>query len=248
MTRAAGPLAFAVCAIGCALAAGCAAPGEPTARHPVVPTPVTDLAAQQSGNSFVLQFTLPTKSMDREPLAERPSVEIYRATLAPGAAPDKKSPWRLAFTIPPEQIDRYLAGERVEFHDPLASRDVSNAAGTALAYKVRTREVRARDSADSNVVVARAYPPPEPPGGVQAEVMEHAIEISWSAPQRLPGAAAVCLSRVPGGSGAAGGRPGGRRKTFRQIAVRTARRNRGNAFRRRRFRIRPDLRLQRSRS
>ncbi|SRR5579871_1540538 len=196
MTRAAGPLAFAVCAIGCALAAGCAAPGEPTARHPVVPTPVTDLAAQQSGNSFVLQFTLPTKSMDREPLAERPSVEIYRATLAPGAAPDKKSPWRLAFTIPPEQIDRYLTGERVEFHDPLASRDVSNAAGTALAYKVRTREVRARDSADSNVVVARAYPPPEPPGGVQAEVMEHAIEISWSAPPSVSQAQQPYVYRV----------------------------------------------------
>src|SRR5215469_11858563 len=136
MTRAAAPVAFALCAIGCALAAGCAAPGEPSPRHPVVPAPVVDLAAQQSGNSLVLQFTLPTKSMDREPLAERPSVEIYRARLAPGASPDKKSPWRLAFTIPPEQIDHYLTGERVEFPDPLASGDVSNAAGTSFAYKV----------------------------------------------------------------------------------------------------------------
>lgn len=182
MIRAAAPLAFVCCVVGCALAAGCAAPGEPIARHPVVPVPVTDLTAQQSGNSLTLRFTLPARSADREPLAERPSVEIYRAKLSPGAVADKKAPWRLAYTIPSEQVDHYLTGERVEFHDVLSAEDLAAAAGSSFAYKVRTRAVRARASADSNIVVARAYPPPEPPQGVKAEVMEHAIEISWIAP------------------------------------------------------------------
>jgi hypothetical protein len=182
MIRAAAPVAFAWCLVGCALATGCASPGEPNARHPVVPTTVSDLAAQQSGDSFILRFTLPARSADRAPLAEHPAVEIYRAKLPAGAAPDKKAPWRLAYTIPSELVDRYLKDDRVEFHDPLTPDDFAGAAGSAVAYKVRTRETRARASADSNVVLARAYPPPEAPSDVEAAVMEVVIEISWTAP------------------------------------------------------------------
>lgn len=214
MTRAGAALAFATCVIGCALGAGCAAPGEPVARHPVLPTPVTDLSAQQSGNSLLLRFTLPTRSTDRRPLAESPAVEIYRARLAPGAAADKKTPWRLAFTIPPEQIDHYLTDGRLEFHDPLTPEDFSNAAGIRFAYKVRTREVRARASADSNIVLVQAYPPPEAPTDVRVDVMEHAIEISWSAPPsasqgRQPYVYRVYREEVepPAEGQAAGGKP-----------------------------------------
>jgi hypothetical protein len=182
MIRAAAPVAFACFVVGCALAAGCASPGEPNARHPVVPTTVSDLAAQQSGDSFILRFTLPARSADRQPLAEHPAVEIYRANLPSGALPDKKAPWRLAYTIPSEQVERYLKDDHVEFHDPLTPDDLAGAAGSALAYKVRTRETSARASADSNVVLARAYPPPEAPQGVNIVVMEDAIEISWTGP------------------------------------------------------------------
>ena len=197
MIRCAAPLAFVTCVVGCALAAGCAAPGEPVARHPILPTPVTDLAAQQSGNSLTLRFTLPTRSTDREPLTEHPSVEVFQAKLPPGVAPDKKAPWRLAYTIPSEQVDHYLTGERLEFHDALSPEDFAAAAGgSSFAYKVRTRAVRAQDSADSNIVVARAYSPPEPPQGVSAEVMEHATEISWFAPPSASQAQPPYLYRV----------------------------------------------------
>ena len=104
MIRAAALLDLAFCLFACALAAGCAAPGEPTARHPVVPVAVSDLAARQYGNAFALTFTLPARSLDREALSEYPTIEIYRAALPPGAAPDKKTAWRLAFTIPSEQV------------------------------------------------------------------------------------------------------------------------------------------------
>jgi hypothetical protein len=182
MIRAAAPLAFALCALGCALAAGCAAPGEPTPRHPVVPAAVADLAAQQSGNSLVLRFTFPTRSTDREALPERPAMEIYRVKLPPGAAPAKNSPWRLAYTIPSEQADRYLQGDHVEFHDPLTPDDLAGPAGSSLGYKVRTREVKERSSADSNVIVVRSYPPPDPAQDVKAAVTEKAIAITWTTP------------------------------------------------------------------
>ena len=121
MIRAAAPLALSACMVACILASGCAAPGEPTPRRPVVPVAVTDLGARQYGNAFALTFTLPARSIDREALAEHPTIEIYRAALPPGAATDTKTAWRLVYTIPSEQVDPYLKGERLEFRDPLAA-------------------------------------------------------------------------------------------------------------------------------
>ena len=196
MIRAAAPTVFALCVLGCALAAGCGAPSEPVARHPIVPAPVTDLTARQSGNSMALRFTLPARSLDRAALAEHPTIEIYRTKLEPGAVPDKKAPWRLAYEIPSEQVDRYLTGEQIEFHDPLVADDVASPAGSSIAYKVRTREVETRESGDSNVVSVRVYPPPEPPQGVTVAVREKAIEISWTAPPVPPNGQAPHSYRV----------------------------------------------------
>ena len=188
MIRAAALLALAFCLLACALAAGCAAPGDPTARHPVVPVAVSDLAARQYGNAFALTFTLPARSMDREALAEHPTIEIYRVALSPGAAPDKKTAWRPAFTIPSAQVDPYLKAGHIEFHDPLTAEDFARAAGSSMAYKVRTRAARARDSEDSNIVVARIYPPPEAPRDVHVSVSESALVVNWTEAALPPGA------------------------------------------------------------
>src|SRR5579863_3148601 len=163
MIRAAAPLALSACILACVLASGCAAPGEPTPRRPVVPVAVTDLGARQYGNAFALTFTLPSRSLDREALAEHPTVEIYRAILPAGTAADKKTAWRLVYTVPSEQVDPYLKGDHVEFRDPLTAEDFARAAGSSIAYKVRTRAAKARASDDSNVVTARIYSPPEAP-------------------------------------------------------------------------------------
>lgn len=188
MTRARAPLAFVFCLLACALAAGCAAPGDPTARHPVVPAAVTDLTALQYGNAFELAFTLPSRSMDREALAEHPTIEIYRAQLPPGAALDKKTAWGLAYSIPSEQVDRYLKGERIDFRDPLTAEDLARAAGSSMAYKIRTSAVKSRASADSNVVMARIYPAPDAPREVRVSVTESALIVSWAEAALPPGA------------------------------------------------------------
>jgi hypothetical protein len=180
MIRAAATLALAFCLVACALAAGCAAPGDPTARHPVVPVAVTDLTAQQYGKTFALTFTLPSRSMDRDALAERPALEIFRAALSPGETPDKKTPWRLAYVIPSEQVGPHLTGNRIEFFDPLTADDFARAAGSSVAYKVRTRAEKARASQDSNVVTARIYPAPEPPRDVRVSFTESALIVSWT--------------------------------------------------------------------
>jgi len=182
MSRAAAPVAFVFCVLACALLAACAAPGDPTARHPVVPTAITDLAAHQSGSTVLLTFSLPQKSMDRESLAEPPTIEIYRAALPPGAVPDRKTSWRPVYTIPPERVNSYVKGDRVEFSDPLVPDDLAHPDGTPLSYMVRTRAVKSRASGDSNVSTLRVYPPPEAPQDLHVSVTESAIVLSWREP------------------------------------------------------------------
>ncbi len=97
--------------------------------------------------------------MDREALPEKPGIEIYRAELPPGGIPVKQTVWRLVYTIPSEQVDHYLKGAHIEFRDPLKADDLARPADSSLAYKVRTRAVKARSSGDSNIIVARIYPP-----------------------------------------------------------------------------------------
>ena len=158
------------------------------ARHPVVPVAVTDLAARQSGSEVVLTFTLPTRAADQAALAELPAIEVYRAALAPGAAPDRKTPWRLVYTIPSQRVDSYEKDGHVEFRDPLAPDDLSPAAGSSLAYMVRTRAARSRASGDSNFLPVRVYPPPEAPADLRVLVTESAIMVSWAAASPSAGA------------------------------------------------------------
>src|SRR5260370_28539911 len=161
---------------------GCAAPGAPSPRRPIVPAAITDLAARQSGGAVVLTFSLPRQSTDREPLAEAPTIEIYRAALPPGAAPDRKTPWRLVYSIPSEPVDAYLNRDRVEFGDPLTPDDLARTAGSPLAYMVRTRAVKSRASGGSNFFTSRIYPPPGTPRDLHISVTESLIALSWSEP------------------------------------------------------------------
>jgi hypothetical protein len=191
MNRAAAPWALAFCLLGCLLLAGCAAPGDPVARHPIVPAAVADLSAQQYGNGFILKFTLPARSIDREALPEHPIIEIYRATLPPGSAPDRKTVWQLAYTIPSEQVDHYLSGEQIEFHDTVPPETFAQTTGSSNAYKVRTRAAKARASADSNIASVRIYPPPDAPRNIRVDVKESALVVQWEAVAAPRGAASL---------------------------------------------------------
>src|SRR5690348_4993299 len=88
-------------------ALGCASPEVPTPRHAIVPMPVNDLTARQVDDTVMLTFTLPTMSTDMQPLADVPSVEIYRNSpqnpTGPLKAAGKNSnAGRLIDTIPSE--------------------------------------------------------------------------------------------------------------------------------------------------
>src|ERR1700719_3219162 len=172
---------------------GCASPDLPTPRHAIVPVPVSDLSARQVGDTVILNFTLPTTSTDQQPLADTPSVEIYRnlaqgAATAPKAAAKNKSAARTADAIPSETIEQYRKNGRIEFPDKLDASELSNESGDDLVYTVRTRVSQAKASTDSNAVTLRVYPPPGTVQGLRATLTETAVVLDWSAAQEEGGA------------------------------------------------------------
>jgi hypothetical protein len=168
---------------------GCASPDLPTARHPIVPVPISDLTARQVGDTVVLNFTLPTASTDQQPLADMPSVEIYRnvpagSAAAPKATPKSRSTARPADTVPSETVGQYEKKGHIDFPDKLDASELSNESGTDLIYTVRTRVSRARASADSNTVALRVYPAPPTVQDLRATLTETALVLDWNAAQQ----------------------------------------------------------------
>jgi hypothetical protein len=156
----------------------CGAPGDPQPPRPVVPEAVSDLAARQVGDSVVLTFTLPAKSLEGDTLAEPPDVEILRGVPRAGEAEPP-----LVYTVPGALVDTYLTEGRFRFVDPLKPEDRPRD-GSPLVYLVRTRASKRRASADSNRVSVRLLPVPESVRQLRARVTESAIELDWLPPER----------------------------------------------------------------
>jgi hypothetical protein len=162
---------------------GCAAPGEPMARHPIVPQPVKDLSALQQGNGAVLTFTLPSESTDKKLLTGPPAVEIYRSALTPSTAVGTKPALRLVETIPGDLVDTYKKDSQVEFRDELDAAELASKSGQQVTYTVRTQVSGERASADSNSVKLVMYPAPQPVSELHANLTEKSIDLTWVQPE-----------------------------------------------------------------
>lgn len=164
-------------------ASGCGAPGDPIAPSPPIPTAINDLSAQQAGDGVQLTFTMPTKTVRGERLAEPPSIEILRGALKPDGSADAKS-FRVVDTIPGALVSTYRTEEHTRLVDHIAPAEVrANPAG-AFAYRVRTRASKKRTSPESNHVIVKVLPVPERITSAQAKITETAIELDWTAPTR----------------------------------------------------------------
>lgn len=175
---------------------GCGSPGVPIARHAIVPVPVTNLKARQVDDTVLLDFTLPSTSTDQQPLAEMPSVAIYRRTAAqttPAASKGrskKTNSGQLVDSIPANSLPQYQKNGGIEFPDKLNPGELSDANGSELVYTVRTSISLSKESPDSNPAALRVYPPPAPARDLRAMLTETALVLDWSAPQQ-PGSTAA---------------------------------------------------------
>ena len=172
---------------------GCGAPGEPQPLSPPVPTAISDLAAHQQGNGVALVFTMPGHTTTGQRLAQPPATEIFRGVLKPGGKPDDKS-FRLVYTIPGELAHDYTADGKIQFIDPISAEELRAHPGMTLAYRVRTRAAKDKDSADSNTVTATVVPVPEKISAVDSQVTQNAIKLSWPVPELVPGSNAPTIT------------------------------------------------------
>jgi hypothetical protein len=163
---------------GAALLAGCGAPGDPVAPSPPVPTAITDLSAHQAGDGVQLTFTLPSKTIRGERLAELPAVEILRGAARPDRTPDPSS-FREVETIPGALIGKDQVDDHVQLISPIASEETRAHPGAAIVYRVRTRASKKRASLDSNAVTVHVFPVPQRIATVDAKVTETSIDLSW---------------------------------------------------------------------
>jgi hypothetical protein len=179
----------------CICIAACGAPGVPTPPRPVVPKPVTDLAARQQGSSVILTFTLPKKSDENETLVALPSVEIFRGERPAGASgAATKTATQLIYTVPSALVDTYLKQGQIEFRDPLKPESLH---GQDTIYMVRTRASTKRASVDSNIISVRTMPVPVAPTNLHVTALkESAIELGWTAPRMESAGGGIAGYRV----------------------------------------------------
>jgi hypothetical protein len=169
------------------LLASCAAPGDPTPRHPPIPAAITDLSAQQSGDSVLLSFTLPTKTAGGKALPQPVQVEIFRAIETGAPAP----PQSIAYTVPAQLVGGYTTEGRVTYPDPIHADDFAKLAGARLVYSVRISISKHASSPDSNLASIQPLPSLAPISDFAAQVSREGVELTWSAPSATPSGASL---------------------------------------------------------
>jgi len=158
---------------------GCASPSEPLERKPVVAQKISDLRAVQTGNDVVLHFTLPTETVDRRPLDQPLSIEIYRGIGAPGA--ESGTHIALLATIPTAELDQYASQGQIRYVDALNAEDFLGHDDIAgISYCIRTRASAKRASDSSNVAYLQIRPAFQPIADLQAQLTPSAILLSWT--------------------------------------------------------------------
>ena len=190
------PLSFFLLSI---LLGGCAAPAEPLERRAPVPKAVTDLVAVQAGNDVVLRFTLPKETVDHRPLKQLPAIEIYRVIRPIGsatpAAPAISPAPRLILTIPSAMLDQYSEQGHIRAVDSLKAEDFQPDEQEVAEYSVRTRASAKKESADSNSVILRIYPAPDPITDVKVETTHSGILLIWTPPQKTLVGSATTIAK-----------------------------------------------------
>ncbi|MGH9572106.1 MAG: fibronectin type III domain-containing protein [Candidatus Acidiferrales bacterium] len=179
------PFAIVVALLGMA---GCASPGEPVERRSPIPTAITDLSAEQSGNSVVLTCTIPRQTVDQKPLEDPPTFEIYRAIhpTTDGSFTGIGARLALLVTIPSAMVATYTTGDHFRYVDSLTAGDfLPNHQQSVADYVIRTQVSPKKESAESDRVALPIYPAPLPISDLSVRATQSVIVLSWSAPQAI---------------------------------------------------------------
>jgi hypothetical protein len=168
------PLALTLPLTAWLILAGCGYVGEPLSPALHMPRKVTGLRVVESGESIVVEFTIPNRTTDDLPLTRLGEVELR---MGPGgAAPFDFGRWReSALRIP------------VTAASPGPIKITTSAkswAGREVLLAVRVSSAKGRFSDWAGPVVLSVVAPVDKPADVRAEAEPNGVKLSWrSAPR-----------------------------------------------------------------
>ncbi|MFP3941473.1 MAG: fibronectin type III domain-containing protein [Thermoanaerobaculia bacterium] len=185
-------LAWALCALALAGAAGCGKKGDPMPPIRMVPAPTQDLVAVQRGERLLLELPYPTTTAAGTPLPAVSEVAVWQlVTPLPAGTAEPPSVDETQFlagarpvrTVPEDALDEVVRGDRIALELPVP--DPADGA-TLVSLAVKTQGPGGAESALSNRITFLRTESPPPPAALSAEGRADGVRISWEAPEVPP--------------------------------------------------------------
>jgi hypothetical protein len=165
---------------------GCGAVGEPRPPLLNIPERAQDLAASQTPEGIVLEWTWPRMTTEGVLLNDLTRFEVYGFEVAPGSpVPDAglfERESRPLAAMEGDELAPYGPGERVRF-----VLDATPLMGNHVALGVRAESGRGRSLGFSDLVLVEVIAPPPQPAKPTATLTRDAIVVEWPAVDRASG-------------------------------------------------------------
>jgi len=167
---------------------GCGVQGTPHPPRLEVPAKVTNLTAEQIGQSVEISFTLPERSTDGQRLTKPLELEILRTAVPQGTGISKLPEPEVWMHLIHDEWLPYAQGNNVSYSAHLTGREYHDWREQTLVVSVRTltRGFRHRslDSAASNLVDVPIFDVSEPVENFKLVTTEKAVELHFSPPAK----------------------------------------------------------------
>ena len=150
-----------------AVLAGCGTPGVPLPPSLNLPNPVTDLAAERTGNQVTLTWTTPKRNTDRLVMKDSVAVWVCRKERS-GNCVDTGGGALLL-----------VPGDAGKFTETLPA-DLASGTPRKLSYYVELKNRNGRSAGLSNGAIVLAGAPPAPLTGMTAEVRKTGVVLRWT--------------------------------------------------------------------
>jgi fibronectin type 3 domain-containing protein len=190
--------------------AACGSPTAPTPPSRRIPESVRDLTARQIGEEVRLSLTLPRWTTDGKPVGKNLRILLYRqfanepppstasapqvSAVEPGSMDRGQGLFRDARPVAEwegAELERLVAGQRLEYADRISLEDLKAHAGEWAVYGVLASNRKGRSAGFSNLISLRIYPAPAPPQSVTARNVETGVELSWIPPMQTTSGTAI---------------------------------------------------------
>jgi hypothetical protein len=146
---------------------GCGAPAAPRPPTLNLPEPVRDLAAQRSGDTVALSWTVPARTTDRLPLKGPIQTQICRR-VGNGSCDMLPQP-------------RFRPGAAGTYQDPLPA-ELRTGSTRLLTYTVLLANHAGKSAGESNKAFVAAGPAPPAIQGMHALVRRDGVVLAWDPP------------------------------------------------------------------